>query len=215
VYRDLHHDHGIRLLMETEVTSVLGAGRVEEIHTGDGRAVPCDVVVAGVGAIPRLELAQSAGLSIKGGIATDELLHTSANWVYAAGDVAVAWHPLFRTRIRVEHWANAGNQGRVAALNMLGGGVVYDRVPYFYSDQFDLGMEYSGYAPRWDDVVVRGDLRRREFVAFWLLEGRVVAGMNANVWDLAEPIQDLVRAGDVVDPARLADPRIPVEAVAA
>lgn len=205
VYRDLHRDHGVRLVMGATVESLHGARRVEEVRTADGQILACDLVVAGVGAVPRLELAESARLTTKGGIATDERLHTSANWVYAAGDVAAAWHPLYQTRLRVEHWANASNQGRVAAKNMLGGDVVYDRVPYFFSDQFDLGMEYSGHAPHWDEVVFRGDPVGREFVAFWLRNGRVVAGMNANVWDVVEPIQKLIRSGRVVDPARLAD----------
>jgi 3-phenylpropionate/trans-cinnamate dioxygenase ferredoxin reductase subunit len=214
VFRDLHSDHGVRLMMGVGVESLRGAGRVEEVHTADGRVIPCDLVVAGVGAIPRTELAESAGMTIKhGGVATDQCLHTSANWVYAAGDVAAAWHPLFRSRVRVEHWANAGNQGPVAARNMLGRGVVYDRVPYFFSDQFELGMEYSGYAPKWDEIVFRGDPHRREFIAFYLREGRVVAGMNANVWDVVGSIQNLVRSERVVDPAILADSDASLEAV--
>jgi NADPH-dependent 2,4-dienoyl-CoA reductase/sulfur reductase-like enzyme len=130
--------------------------------------------------------------------------------IYAAGDIAAAWHPFFHARLRVEHWANAAHQGRLAARNMLGAGDSYDRIPYFFSDQFDLGMEYSGYAPEWDQVVIRGDTAKREFVAFWLQDGRVVAGMNANVWDLAEPIQGLIRSRQSVDPKRLADPDIPI-----
>lgn len=210
VYGELHRDNGVHLVMGTQIESVRGCTSVEEVRTADGRTIPCDVVVAGVGAVPRLELAEAAGLAVNGGIATDDRLHTSANWVYAAGDVAAAWHPVFQTRIRVEHWANAQNQGRVAARNMLRQNVAYDRIPYFYSDQFDLGMEYSGYAPRWDRVVFRGDVDRREFIAFWLLDGRVVAGMNANVWDVVEPIQELVRSGPMVDPSRLVDPDVPL-----
>ncbi|MGQ0804931.1 MAG: NAD(P)/FAD-dependent oxidoreductase [Actinomycetota bacterium] len=210
VYGELHRDNGVHLVMGTEIESVRGGERVEEVRTADGRTLPCDLVVAGVGAVPRLELAEAAGLAVNGGITTDDRLHTSGNWVYAAGDVAAAWHPVFQSRLRVEHWANAGNQGKVAARNMLGQNIAYDRVPYFYSDQFDLGMEYSGYAPRWDRVVFRGDPARREFVAFWLHDGRVVAGMNANVWDVVEPIQELVRSGRVADLGRLADPGVPL-----
>ena len=112
VYRDLHHDHGVSLAMGAEVASLHGAGQVEEVRTVDGRVLECDLVVAGVGAVPRLELAESAGLATNGGIATDERLHTSANWIYAAGDVASAWHPLYRHRLRVEHWANATTRAR-------------------------------------------------------------------------------------------------------
>jgi 3-phenylpropionate/trans-cinnamate dioxygenase ferredoxin reductase subunit len=211
IFRDLHRDHGVHLVMNGEVESIHGTGRVEEVRLSDGRTLPCDLVVVGVGAAPRLELAQAAGLTVNGGIATDERLHTSGNWVYAAGDVAAAWHPIFKSRLRVEHWANAGHQGRVAAHNMLGKAVVHDRVPYFFSDQFDLGMEYSGHAPTWDEVVFRGDTERREFIAFWLSDGRVVAGMNANTWDVAEDIQALVRSARVVDRARLSDPDVALD----
>jgi 3-phenylpropionate/trans-cinnamate dioxygenase ferredoxin reductase component len=197
--------------MGTDVECLRGAGHVEEVRTSNGHVLPCDLVVAGVGASPRVELAASARLSVKDGIRTDERLHTSANWVYAAGDVAAAWHPIFRTRLRVEHWANAGHQGRLAARNMLGADLTYERIPYFYSDQFEVGMEYSGHAPAWDEIALRGDPERREFVAFWLRDSRVVAGMSVNVWDIADIIQDLVRSQHVVDPARLTDPQVPLE----
>jgi 3-phenylpropionate/trans-cinnamate dioxygenase ferredoxin reductase subunit len=131
--------------------------------------------------------------------------------------VAGAWHPLFRRRLRVEHWANALNGGPAAARSMLGQEVVYDRVPYFFSDQYDLGMEYSGFAAPGDygRVVVRGDAGKREFIAFWQgADGRVLAGMNVNVWDVTEPIQNLVRARRPVDPERLADPSVPLTALA-
>lgn len=209
-YGDLHRDHGVRLVMGTDVESLRGTGRVEEVRTTDGQILACDLVVAGVGASPRVELAENGGLSVKDGIRTDQRLHTSANWVYAAGDVAAAWHPVFRRRVRVEHWANAGHQGRVAARNMLGAGETYERIPYFYSDQFDAGMEYSGHAPVWDEIVIRGDRVQREFVAFWLHERRVAAGMSVNVWNVAEPIQELVRSGRVVDPVQLTDTRVPL-----
>jgi 3-phenylpropionate/trans-cinnamate dioxygenase ferredoxin reductase component len=210
-YGEVHRDHGVHLVMGSEVESLRGAGRVEEVRTSNGHVLPCDLVVAGVGASPRVELAESARLSVKDGIRTDERLHTSANWVYAAGDVAAAWHPILRTRLRVEHWANAGHQGRVAARNMLGADLTYERIPYFYSDQFEVGMEYSGHAPAWDEIAFRGDPERREFVAFWLRDNRVVAGMSVNVWDIADVIQGLVRSQHVVDPARLTDPRVPLE----
>jgi 3-phenylpropionate/trans-cinnamate dioxygenase ferredoxin reductase component len=211
VYGELHRDHGVRLVMGTDVESLRGAGRVEEARTSDGQVLPCDLIVAGVGASPRVELAEAARVSVNDGIRTDQRLHTSANWVYAAGDVAAAWHPIFRRRLRVEHWANAMHQGRVAARNMLGAGVTYERVPYFYSDQFDMGMEYSGYAPEWDEIAFRGNPARREFIAFWLRAGRVVAGMSVNVWGVAELIQELVRSERVVDPVKLTDPGVALE----
>ncbi|MGQ0802356.1 MAG: NAD(P)/FAD-dependent oxidoreductase [Actinomycetota bacterium] len=210
IYRELHADHGVQLVTNTEVDSIRGDDIVEAVRTTDGRTVEADLVVVGVGATPRLELARGAGLAIDGGVVTDDELRTSVESIYAAGDIAAAWHPFFHARLRVEHWANAAHQGRLAARNMLGAGDSYDRIPYFFSDQFDLGMEYSGYAPEWDQVVFRGDTAEREFVAFWLQNGRVVAGMNANIWDLAEPIQDLIRSRQPVDPERLAYPDIPI-----
>jgi 3-phenylpropionate/trans-cinnamate dioxygenase ferredoxin reductase component len=211
IYRQLHADHGVRLLMGTKVEAIRGSDTVQEVHTSDGQTIASDLVVVGVGAAPRLELARDAGLVLNDGIATNDHLHTSANWVYAAGDVAAAWHPRYRRRLRVEHWANARNHGRVAARNMLGADETYDRVPYFYSDQFDLGMEYSGHAPGWDQVVFRGQPDQREFIAFWLRDHRVVAAMNANVWDVVEALQAVIASERIVDPARLTDPDTPLD----
>ena len=126
----------------------------------------------------------------------------------AAGDVANAVHPVFGARIRLEHWSSALNQGPVAAKNMLGQRIAYDKIPYFFSDQYDLGMEYNGFAAHWDQVVYRGDRASREVIVFWLNEGVPLAGMNVNVWDVAEPIAALVAARRKVDPAALADPDV-------
>jgi 3-phenylpropionate/trans-cinnamate dioxygenase ferredoxin reductase subunit len=142
---------------------------------------------------------------------SDEYLETSVPGVFAAGDVAAAWHPSLGERVRVEHWANALNQGPAAARNMLGAGISFDRVPYFFSDQYDFGIEYSGYAPNWDRVVFRGNPDDGKFIAFWIADGRVVAGMNANVWDVSDPIQTLIRSRQPVDIARLTDPAVPLE----
>ncbi|MFE2626441.1 oxidoreductase C-terminal domain-containing protein, partial [Streptomyces sp. NPDC059374] len=147
------------------------------------------------------------------GVFVDERLRTSDPDIYAAGDVASFPHALFDTRLRVEHWANALNGGPAAARAMLGQDVTYDRVPYFFSDQYDLGMEYSGWAPAgsYDQVVIRGDAGKREFIAFWVKEGRVLAGMNVNVWDVTEPIQKLIRSRAQVNTENLANPHIPLE----
>ncbi len=170
-----------------------GDGRVTEVVLADGTRIPTDMVVAGVGAAPRLRLARNAGLTLRhGGVDVDAFLQTSAPGVYAAGDIATAWHPRFGRHVRVEHWDNAKEQGKTVAANIMGAGKAYDRSPYFYSDQFDLGMEYRGMAHGWDDVVIRGNLEAREFDAFWLKDGRVVAAMNANRWDDAAELQDLV-----------------------
>ncbi len=215
VYRDLHAEHGVALHMGVGVEAFLGSGAVAGVRLADGTTVEGDLIVVGVGVTPRVELAQAAGLEVDNGILVDEGLRTNVPNVYAAGDVANAAHPLFGERLRVEHWANALHQGPAAARSMLGGGGPYDRVPYFFSDQYDLGMEYSGHAPNWDRVVFRGERDKREFIAFWLdARGRVLAGMNANVWDVVEPIQELIRSRRPVDVDRLTDPDVPLESLA-
>jgi 3-phenylpropionate/trans-cinnamate dioxygenase ferredoxin reductase subunit len=172
-------------------------------------------VVVGVGITPAVELAETAGLDVDNGVLVDSALRTSDPDIYAAGDVANADNPLLGRRIRVEHWANALNGGPAAARSMLGQEVVYDPVPYFFSDQYDLGMEYSGYAEPggYDQVVFRGDVPGREFIAFWLADGRVVAGMNVNIWDVTDDVQRLIRSGALVDPDRLTDPAVPLAEV--
>ena len=214
VYRDIHTDHGVRMLLGTGVDAIEGAQVVERVRTGDGHEVDCDLVVVGVGVEPRTSLASQAGLALDDGIAVDERLQTSAPGVFAAGDVANAHHPFYGDRIRVEHWANALNQGPAAARNMLGKSAAYERLPYFFSDQYDVGMEYTGYARRWDRVVFRGDPASREFIAFWLVRDQVVAGMNVNVWDVTDPIRRLIGARVAVDERRLADPDVPLEELA-
>jgi 3-phenylpropionate/trans-cinnamate dioxygenase ferredoxin reductase subunit len=181
---------------------------------GDGSAVDCDFVVVGVGVTPRVQLAEASGIKVENGVLVDEKLESSVSGVFAAGDIANAVHPLVGRRVRVEHWANALNQGPAAARNMLGAGQPYERVPYFFSDQYDVGMEYSGFPSDWDEVVFRGDVAAREFVAFWLQESQVVAGMNVNVWDVNEPIQELIRSGRRVDRGRLLDTDVALEELA-
>lgn len=215
VYRDIHGDHGVELLTDTALESFEGSGSVECVRTGDGRSIDADFVVVGVGVAPRTKLAEDAGLEIANGVVTTERLETSADGIYAAGDLANAPHPLYGERIRVEHWANALNQGPAAARNMLGKDAPYDNVPYFFSDQYDVGMEYAGYATDWDEVVFRGDVDGREFVAFWLRDGRVLAGMNVNVWDVTDDIQRLIRSRAPIDRDRLADANVPLDELAA
>ena len=214
VYRDIHTDQGVRMLMGTGVEAFEGDGAIERVRTSDGRVVDCDFVVVGVGVEPRTELAAEAGLAIANGVLVDERLRASAPGVFAAGDVANAMHPFYGEPVRVEHWANALNQGPAAARNMLGQSAAYDRLPYFFSDQYDVGMEYTGYARGCDRLVLRGDPAGREFVAFWMFEDRVMAGMNVNVWDVTDPIQALIRSRRVVQPARLEDPDTSLDVLA-
>ncbi|MFB6776642.1 NAD(P)/FAD-dependent oxidoreductase [Streptomyces sp. NPDC056352] len=221
IFTELHSDHGVRFHFGRKLTEIIGQdGMVLAARTDDGEEHPAHDVLAAIGAAPRAALAEAAGLDIAargdgGGIAVDASLRTSDPYIYAAGDVANAQHPLLGTRLRVEHWANALNSGPAAARAMLGQDVSYDRVPYFFSDQYDLGLEYSGWAPpgSYDQVVIRGDAGKREFIAFWLKDRRVLAGMNVNVWDVTETVQELIKAGRPVDPDALADPSVPLESL--
>jgi len=213
-YRDVHADHGVRLLLGSGVEGFEGGTAVERVRTNDGRTLDCDAVVVGVGVKPTTALAEAAGLAMGDGVLADELLQTSAEGVFAAGDMVSAQHPFYGQRIRVEHWANALEQGPAAARNMLGAGAPYDKLPYFFSDQYDVGMEYAGHATSWDRVVVRGDLAGREFIAFWLAGDRVLAGMNVNVWDVTDTIQRLIRERVAIDDRRLADPDVPLDELA-
>jgi 3-phenylpropionate/trans-cinnamate dioxygenase ferredoxin reductase component len=210
IYRDIHADHGVRMLVGTGVECFEGGSAVERVLTTDGRMLDCDFVVVGVGVQPRTALAARAGIAIENGVLADARLQTGAPDVFVAGDVANAYHPFYGERIRVEHWANALHQGPLAARTMLGHDDVYDRLPYFFSDQYDVGMEYSGHATGADRVVLRGDPASREFIAFWLAEGRVLAGMNVNVWDVADTIRALIASREPVDERRLTDPDVPL-----
>ncbi|MDQ2676969.1 MAG: FAD-dependent oxidoreductase, partial [Actinomycetota bacterium] len=206
VYLGLHRDHGVQFLPETTVARFEGERAVERVVTSDGAAIDADFVVVGIGIAPRTGLLQGSHLEINDGLAVNERLESSSPCIFAAGDVVSAWNPFYGRSIRVEHWANALSQGPVAAKAMLGQSVSYDEIPYFFSDQYDAGMEYSGYATDWDEVVFRGDPAEREFVAFWLKDERVVAGMNMNVWDVSDPIRELIRSRQPVSRRELADP---------
>jgi len=211
LYRDLHREHGVELIAGVGVAALRGDEVVRGVETDDGRRIDADLVVVGIGSQPRTELAVAAGLEVERGIVVDATLRASAPGVYAAGDVAAAWHPVLETRLQVEHWDNARRQGRHAARSMLGARDPFVRLPYFYSDQFDLGMEYRGYAVDWDRVVFRGAPERREFIAFWLKDGRVTAAMNANIWKVGKPLAALIESGRRVDVQRLQDDSVPLD----
>jgi len=212
-YRDVHTSHGVEMVLGEGVEAILGDTAVKAVRTAGGREIACDFVVVGIGVTPRTQLAAAAGLAVDNGILVSDALQTSAPNVFAAGDVANADHPFYGERLRLEHWANALNQGPAAARSMLGQPTSYDRIPYFYSDQYDVGMEYSGHAPTWDEVVFRGERDSGEFIAFWLQDQRVIAGMNVNVWDVNEQIQALIRAREPIPTAALSDPDTPLESL--
>jgi 3-phenylpropionate/trans-cinnamate dioxygenase ferredoxin reductase component len=213
VFAKLHRDHGVDLRLQSQVEEITVAdGKATGLRLADGSTVAADAVLVAVGAQPNIELADQAGLSTgDGGVLVDASLRTSDPDIYAIGDIAAAEHPLFGGRIRTEHWANALKQPAVAAAGMLGEKAEYTELPYFFTDQYDLGMEYAGHAPKYQRVVFRGDVDGREFVAFWLDAGnRVLAGMNVNVWDVLDDVKSLIRSKSVVDPDTLADPQAPL-----
>ncbi|HEY3261312.1 MAG TPA: FAD-dependent oxidoreductase [Pseudonocardiaceae bacterium] len=210
VFGDLHRANGVDLRFGAQVRQV----RPDGVALGDGTELAADAVVVGVGITPNTGLAADSGLAVHNGVLVDAALRSSDPDIFAAGDVANAQHPFLGKHIRVEHWANALKQPATAAAAMLGrDDAAYDELPYFYTDQYDLGMEYVGYVEPdgYDRVVVRGDAETREFIAFWLAGGRVLAGMNVNVWDVTDPIKALIRSRATVDPDRLADPDTPLE----
>jgi 3-phenylpropionate/trans-cinnamate dioxygenase ferredoxin reductase subunit len=208
MFADLHVEHGVDLQVGTGIEAIVGTDRAQGVRTGTGETIEGDLIVLGVGAAPRDELARAAGLAVDNGILVDEFLTTSDPRILAAGDVANAWHPLLGARLRVEHWDNAIKQGLAAAATMLGTPTAFTALPFFYSDQYDFGMEYRGHATTWDQVVFRGDPASREFLAFWLHQGRVLAAMNANIWDQGDALDALLRSGATPSPAHLADPTV-------
>jgi 3-phenylpropionate/trans-cinnamate dioxygenase ferredoxin reductase subunit len=199
VFAGLHTSHGVDLRTGVSVTGISQTGDVCTVHLGDGSDVEADLLVVGVGVQPNTALAEGAGLATDNGILVDEHLVTSDPDVLAAGDVANAFHPTLARRLRVEHWDNAIAQGRTAAANMMGAAEAYDRLPYFFTDQYDLGSEYVGnVGPEgYDEVVLRGDVPGLHFTAFWIRGGRVVAGMHVNDWDAIDPIRAIVGRGAV------------------
>lgn len=209
VFGELHRAHGVDLRCGVKAAEIVTAdGKATGVRLDDDTVVDADAVLIAVGARPNIELAADAGLAVEGGVLVDESLASSDPDIVAVGDIADQQHPVLGQRVRVEHWATALNQPAVAALTMLDRPATYDRLPYFFTDQYDLGMEYTGFvAPgATTSVVVRGDTASREFVAFWLDQGnRVLAGMNVNVWDVTDRIKELILGGEPVNPDALAD----------
>jgi len=218
VFANVHRAHGVDLRLGTKVDSIAtDGGRAGGLVLADGTEIVADAVLVAVGARPNTELAERAGLAMDdGAILVDASMRTSADDVFAVGDIVAAENPFFGMRIRTEHWANALKQPAVAVAGMLGEQAQYDELPYFFTDQYDLGMEYVGYAPGYDQVVFRGDVEGGEFVAFWLdSDRRVLAGMNVNIWDVLDDVKALIRSRQPVDVRALADPTVPVKQLVA
>ncbi|MEV0058083.1 FAD-dependent oxidoreductase [Saccharopolyspora shandongensis] len=214
VFAALHRDHGVDFRFGAAVSEILVDGdRAAGVRLTDGTEVPAGAVLVAVGVEPAVALARDAGLRVDNGILVDASLRTGDPNIVAAGDVANAFNPLLGKPIRVEHWANALNQPTTAAASMLGRDGKYAELPYFFTDQYDLGMEYLGHVDPdgYDQVVFRGDVAAREFIAFWLTDGRVLAGMNVNIWDVQDQIKTLITSGTTIDPNALADPDTPLD----
>ncbi|HVT69750.1 MAG TPA: FAD-dependent oxidoreductase [Trebonia sp.] len=215
-FADLHRAHGVTFRFGESAAEFRAADadsrKAGSVITTSGAELPADVVVVGIGAVPNDGLARAAGLGVDKGVLTDSALRSSDPDIFAAGDVASSYLPLLGRHLRMDHWSNALNGGKAAARSMLGQQVEYDRVPYFYSDQYDLGMECSGlpFPGSYDEIVYRGDGGTLEFIAFWLKDHRLVAGMNVNIWDVAADVQALIRSARPLDPDRLSDPAIPL-----
>ena len=209
LYSSLHERHGIRLVRGAWVVEVVTDAAGRGVRLADGTLVRADLVVLGFGAAPNVDLASRAGLDVSGGIVVNAQLETAAPGVFAAGDAAMAWHPRYGRAIRTEHWDTARRQGTAAALNMLGRGVAYDRLPYFYSDQFELGMEAYGLPDPSHEVAIRSYDDDR-FVALWLAGGHVEAGLHGNDWDAVKTIERLVAERAALDVARFRDPSVPL-----
>lgn len=216
VFADLHRANGVELRLGARIEAITTEhGAAVGVRLTGDTTVGADAIVVGVGVAPDLALAEAAGLELDNGVLVDASLRSSDPDIYAVGDIANHDHPVLGHRVRVEHWATALNQPATAAASLLGDAVTYTDLPYFFSDQYDLGMEYVGHAPRdsYDQVVVRGDLAKREFVAFWLADGRIKAAMNVNVWDVIDQIKPLIARATQVDTDRLADPDVPYTAL--
>jgi 3-phenylpropionate/trans-cinnamate dioxygenase ferredoxin reductase component len=219
-FADLHREHGVDLRTGVTVEAIepaVDSHRVGAVRLGDGTSIPADIVLVGIGAIPNTDLAVTAGLELDNGIVVDAQGKSSNPDIFAVGDVANADTPALGQRVRVEHWANALDRPPSVARGVLGRPGDFDKLPFFYSDQYDLGLEYSGRGGRDDDLVIRGDLGKREYLAFWVSpeDGRVTAGMNVNVWDVQDDIQALIASRDAVDREKLADDSVPLAEVRA
>ncbi len=201
----IHADHGVDMMFEDVVTRFEGHRRVERVITRRGRRVECDFAVVGVGVEPVIELTAGSGVKTGNGILVDEYCRTNVDGIYAAGDVANHYHPAFQTRMRVEHWQNAMQQGAAAARSMLGTGTPYDAVHWFWSDQYDVNLQYAGFHAEWDQLVVRGSLEARHFIAFYLSGGRVDAVVALNRGKDVRRVMPLIKARTAVDPRQLGD----------
>ena len=214
VIEGIHRDHGTSMVFEDTVAAFEGAGRVERVTTGRGRRIECDFVVVGLGVEPVTDLLSGTGAGTDNGVVVDEYCRTGVEGIYAAGDVANHYHPVFGRRIRVEHWQNALKQGPAAARNMLEKGEPYEEVPWFWSDQYEYNLQYAGFHTDWDELVVRGSMEERNFVAFYRKDRRVLAAVAVNRGKDLRRSMPLIKAREPLDAAKLCDLDIDLRALA-
>jgi 3-phenylpropionate/trans-cinnamate dioxygenase ferredoxin reductase subunit len=207
LFAQLHREKGVDVRTGVRVDTIGSSSDGATIGLADGETLTVDRLVVGVGVIPDADLASAAGIAVDNGVLVDSGLRTSASGIFAAGDIANVDHPVLGHRLRVEHWDTAIKHGTVAATNLLGGHAVADHLPYFFTDQYALGIEYVGNpGPEgFDRVVITGDtdgaVEQRTFRAWWMRGNRVVAGMHVNDWDAIDRVRELV--GTEVDEAEL------------
>jgi 3-phenylpropionate/trans-cinnamate dioxygenase ferredoxin reductase subunit len=213
-FADLHRGHGVDLRPQSEVDRIEGDREVRAVVLKDGTRIEADAIVAGIGVTPNVGLAEDAELAVDDGVLVDDHLRTSHPSVFAIGDIANQMHPILEQRVRVEHWSNALNQGIATGRNIAGNDNVYQRVPFFYSDQYDMGMEYAGWPVPWERVVFRGDPADGAFLAFFMDGDHVVGGANVNIWDINPQIQTLIRTATPVKDEALADPDVDLAGLA-
>lgn len=195
-FANVHRDRGVDVRTNVHVTAIAESnGHVAGVRLSDGNRIAADTVLISIGALPNIDLAQAAGLQCGDGIVVDESMRTSDPNIYAAGDVANGFSPWLGRHLRLDHWSSAVHQPKIAAASMLGKTAKYDRLPYFFTDQYDLGMELNGFIepPNADKFVIRGDQSKREFMVFWLDGRRITAAMSINVWESADPVRELIR----------------------
>lgn len=218
VFADLHRQQGVQLLTGASVERIDAepdTRRVGSVVLTDGRRLPADLVLVGIGATPNVDLAVRAGLAVDDGVLVDAQGRTSRADIFAVGDIARLDHPVLGERVRVEHWATAHDQPAAVARGVLDRPGDHELLPFFYTDQYDLGMEYAGRAGSGDEVVVRGDVAAREFIAFWVRDGQVTAGMNVNVWDVSDDIQALITSKRRVSAEQLTNDEVSIADLAA
>ncbi|GAB3620243.1 FAD-dependent oxidoreductase [Glutamicibacter endophyticus] len=204
----IHRAQGVDFKLQTKVRSI-HADHGELLVDTDAEPIRADHVLLAIGAVPNTELAAAAGIQTDSGIVVDASLRSSDSNVLAIGDVAQAFNTTLRRQLRVEHWDNAARQGALAASTLTGGDDEYDWYPYFFTDQFDLGMEFVGQAEAGDEAVFRGG--DDDFIVFYLREGVIRAAMNVNLWDVNDTLRGLI--GRSIEPERLRDPQIDLESL--